>query len=91
MRHFVLTYVPGGFTDNENQEKRHQRVKKETNTSRFLGTFRKFGEEFKSVYESEPQAKVFSRITSTNKLSLISSSGYVSKQQSFFITNIPGS
>ena len=59
-------------------------LKKETNTSRFLGTFRKFGEEFKSVYESEPQAKVFSRITSTNKLSLISSSGYVSKQQSFF-------
>ena len=52
-------------------------------TSRFLGTFRKFGEEFKSWYESEPQAKVFSRIISTNNLSLISSSGYVSKQQSF--------
>ena len=58
----MLTYVSGGLIDNKTQEKRHQRtsaeLKKETKTSRFLDMFGKFGEEFKSLYESEPQAKV---------------------------------
>ena len=77
---YSLMFLDGSVIDKKKntQEKRHQRhtaeLKKETKISRFLDSFRKFGEEFniKSLYESEPWSKVFSRMISTKKLSLIS-------------------
>ena len=87
---FVLTYVPGGFIDNKTQEKRHQRVKKETDFT-FSRNFSEVWWRIQKLIWIWTSSKSF-QPHNIHKQSFFDFFIRLCEQTAvFFITNIPGS